>query len=343
MDVMDISRYTTGRLVIEGIVHDHRGSHQGYAIVEDGNVSSTGRGQSPEEPDFIGDMYVDIVNAHTHCGDYGLKVPSGLSLEELVAPPNGLKHRYLAGLSDNSLAWNISQFSKDSRSYGSSTFVDFREGGVVGCRALREVAPEAVILGRPISKEYDPEEMDEILSVADGIGIPSISDMSLEYIEQISDEVRSRNAILGIHVSERVREDIDAVLSLDPAFIVHMCEATDEDLLKCAEAEVPVVVCPTSNMYFGKVTPIARMQQCGVDVAIGTDNGMLCAPDVVSEVRLLSELAFKQGGNPEECWGCMNSISSKFLNRDTHIFKIGAGSDMVVRIDDCNHVVFGYK
>lgn len=136
--------------------------------------------------------------------------------------------------------------------------------------------PGAVILGRPVSKELDTAEVEGILDVADGIGISSISDMDHRYIEAVADIVRERRKVFAIHVSERVREDIDFVLSLDPAFVVHMCEATDSDLAKCAEAEVPIVVCPTSNRYFGKAPPIARAQAAGADLALGTDNGMLC-------------------------------------------------------------------
>ncbi|AMK13594.1 amidohydrolase family protein [methanogenic archaeon mixed culture ISO4-G1] len=269
----------------------------------------------PDRYDFKAVLIKDMVNAHTHCGDYGLKVPPGMSLEELVAPPDGLKHRYLSRLSDDGLRENMTRFGMRSAELGSASFIDFREGGADGCRALRACCPDAVILGRPTSPEYDPEEVAEILSVADGIGIPSISDMDLGYIESVADDVRRARKTFAIHASERVREDIDTVLSLDPAFVVHMCEATDDDLSKCAEAEVPVVVCPSSNRYFGKETPIVRMLDAGVDVAVGTDNGMLCEPDIVSETRILAGMIAQQGGDPEDAWKCLSVVACKLLNR----------------------------
>ena len=98
-----------------------------------------------------------------------------------------------------------------------------------------------------------------------------------------------------------------------------MCEATDSDLSKCAEAEVPVVVCPTSNLYFGKVPPIARAASMGVDLAIGTDNGMLRSPDLVDEARLFVKLAEAQGTDPECVWRALTELSGKILNQHRNI------------------------
>ena len=304
---------------LEGMVSDRRGIRPGYLIVEDGRAVEVGGGECPVRPDRRGVVLMDVVNGHTHCADYGLRVPAGMSLQELVAPPDGLKHRYLRTAPDSEIAASMRRFDRDSRASGAVTFVDFREGGAHGCRLLRESAPGAVILGRPTSPGFDPGEIDDILSVADGIGISSVSDMDHGYIEAVADAVRERRRILALHVSERVREDIDFVLSLDPAFVVHMCEATDSDLLKCAEAEVPIVVCPTSNRYFGKVPPIARAQAMGADLSIGTDNGMIRGPDIVSEALEFARVAESQGGDPDSVWSALCNLSGKILNRHSNI------------------------
>ena len=301
-------------LSAEGTIVDAHGQRRGWVIAEDGIVSDIGYGDCPVEPDVTGFIVRDVVNMHTHCADYGLDVPPGLSLEELVAPPDGLKHRYLRSASRADLMGNMGRFAAASSGHGAETFVDFREGGAEGCRMLREACPDAVILGRPTSPEFDPDEIDEVLSVADGIGISSESDMDHRYIESVADEVRDRRMIFAIHVSERVREDIDFVLSLDPAFVVHMCEATDDDIAKCAEAEVPIVVCPTSNRYFGREPPIARAQALGADLALGTDNGMLCEPDMFSEAAVFADAALSQGGDPSECIRALARVSCKILN-----------------------------
>ena len=303
-----------GDFTAEGLLSVWRGVRRGYAVVSGGVAVEVGEGEPPERPDVRALIMVDPINGHTHCADYGLEIPEGMSLEELVAPPDGLKHRYLRETPDSVLAQDMSRFSADSRSYGFSSFVDFREGGLQGCLTLRGAVPDAVILGRPVSPEFDPEEVSAILDVADGIGISSVSDMPADYIEAVADEVRERQKVFAIHVSERIREDIDFVLSLDPAFVVHMCEADDTDLLKCAEAEVPVVVCPRSNRYFGKVPPIARMQDLGVDIALGTDNGMICSPDPVAEMACFAEMADSQGGDPAGVLSAPFVLRGKLLN-----------------------------
>ena len=266
----------------EGLVSDRLGIREGWVTASGGRIVGMGSGSCPAEPDVRGFILADVLNMHTHCADYGLRIPPGISLQDLVAPPDGLKHRYLRETPPEIIGSSMRRFSDASRSGGSVGFVDFREGGADGCRLLRASSPDAVILGRPVSPEFDPEEIDAILETADGIGISSISDMDHGYIEKVADVVRERRMIFAIHASERIREDIDFVLSLDPAFVVHMCEATDSDIAKCAEAEVPIVVCPTSNAYFGKVPPIERALAFGADLAIGTDNGMLCEPDMIS-------------------------------------------------------------
>lgn len=309
---------STGMHVISGHISDMKGIRPGHVVVEDGYVTSVHEGEA-EDADLRAVMVRGVVNGHTHCADYGLRIPPGMGLEELVAPPDGLKHRYLSESSEDVLTASMSSFSRDSASYGTEYFVDFREGGPDGCRMLRGSSSDALVLGRPISPDFDPEEVSAILDIADGIGIPSISDMPFDYIEAVADEVRSRRGIFAIHVSERVREDIDRVLSLDPAFVVHMCEATDDDLLKCAEAEVPIVVCPRSNAYFGKTPPVARMRSCGADICLGTDNGMLASPDMAMEASCLLGLLESQGGDGDGIWGSMSNVLGKILYRQKEI------------------------
>ena len=303
-----------GNYAVEGSIVDRRGVRPGYIIVEGGAVVETGEGECPVRPDIHGMIVSDIVNGHTHCADYALKIPSGMSLEELVAPPNGLKHRYLQEASEEEIRKSMRSFSEYSASHGAERFVDFREGGVNGCRMLRQESEDAIVLGRPLSPEFDPEEVEELLDIADGIGVSSISDMDYGYIEELADAARDRGKVFAIHASERVREDIDFVLSLDPAFVVHMCEATDSDISKCAEAEVPIVFCPTSNAYFGKVPPIARAEALGADLALGTDNGMLCAPDMVAEAAVFAKVMERQGGPPSAAWNALTRLSGKLLN-----------------------------
>ena len=107
---------------LEGMVSDRRGIRPGYLIVEDGRAVEVGGGECPVRPDRRGVVLMDAVNGHTHCADYGLRVPAGMSLQELVAPPDGLKHRYLRTAPDSEIAASMRRFDRDSQASGAVTF-----------------------------------------------------------------------------------------------------------------------------------------------------------------------------------------------------------------------------
>lgn len=316
---------------LSGHIYTREGLVDGYLCIENGTITAIEEGKCPKPPVAEGLIIPPQVNGHTHCADGGLKVAPGISLEDLVAPPDGLKHIYLQNTADEFLKNSMRQYGRMSSMNGIGTFIDFREGGVRGCKMLREASPSATVLGRPISPEYDPGEVDAILDISDGIGLPSISDMDGKYIEHVADHARRRKKIFAIHASERIREDIDTILSLDPSFLVHMTQATDGDLLKCAESEVPIVVCARSNMYFGMVPPIKRMLDCGADIAPGTDNAMLCDPDLRSEMSVMWDILKKQGGESDDMWNIMMANGRKLLYCEKEIaLKIGTAADLAV-------------
>lgn len=277
-----------------GMVWNGSGFTEGYAIVEDGRVTETGEG-IPSDSVRVGYVMPGLTDGHTHLGDAGLKLGRRYSLEELVAPPDGLKHRYLRETPPQVVEENMRSYAGRLRENGVSRMIDFREGGVAGAETMRRAVPDAVIMGRPVSSEPDASELDALLDVADGIGISSISDLPAPYVDAMADAAHRRGKFLALHVSERVREDIDRVLSLEPDFIVHMCEARDSDLRRCADADLPVVVCASSNIYFGRTPPLRRMCDAGVTFSVGTDNAMLCPPDLFAEARFMDSVAKEQG------------------------------------------------
>ncbi len=294
---------------------DRCGLRPDYVVVVDGKVVESDEGRCPEKPDIRGVALCNVVNGHTHCVDYELRVPGGMSLEELVAPSDDPKQRHLREAPEGEIAGNMRKFSVDSRGSGAKAFANFREGSGTGCKLLRTNALNAFILGRPTSPEFDPNEINDILDMVDSIGISNVSNMDHEYIEATADAVRSRRKAFAMHVSERVREDIYLVLSLDPAFMMHMCESTDGDIAKCAEAEVPIVVCPKSNAYFGKVPPIAKAQRLEADLAISTNNGMIRSPNILTEAAVFMDVAECQGGNHFGALGALTDLAEKVLNR----------------------------
>ena len=301
-------------------------------VICDEKVKEIVFGETSREADITGTVLPGLVDTHTHVADAGLKLDRKYSLEELVAPPDGIKHRYLKEADPFDIHREMSDYIMRLELSGVSRFIDFREGGTEGVKLLRSVSSRATILGRPISKEYDPNEIDSILYRADGIGIPSITDMDHDYIDAVANHVKRKNKMLALHVSERIREDIDYVMSLQPDLIVHMTQATDSDLRRCADEDVPISVCPSSNLYFGMVPPVARMLDAGVDVCLGTDNAMLFpSADMMTEARVLSGLLETQGKDPLAAYAIIIACGHKVLYHDPITpHKTGSTADITV-------------
>lgn len=234
---------------------------------------------------------MNVFNCHTHIGDAFILVDKSKkwSVEELVAPPCGIKHILLQKASEEEIIKGMEHAIKIMKACGTTHFCDFREGGAKGIKLLKKasVGIDAIILGRPLRHVYDKEEINEILMVADGIGVSSISDWHFRELKEVVEHVHKRKKIFALHASEVVREDIHAILDLKPTFLIHMTKASSNDLALIAHEEIPVVVCPRSNAFFGIKTNIEEMQKKGVKLMLGTDNAMITLPDIAEEVNYL--------------------------------------------------------
>jgi len=232
-----------------------------------------------------------LVNCHSHVGDACLRGRvDGKSLDELVAPPDGLKHRWLSECTDQKITESMGRAIEEMRLEGVRAFVDFREGGLNGLRQFHRAVeshklPSATVLSRPKELEYREHEVDELLAHSDGIGVSAVSDWNYEDLLGLSNHAHEKEKLFSLHASEGRREDISKILDLKPDFIVHMAKATDEDLAMCHERNVPVVVCPRSNRRFGIDIDISRMIDLGLDICLGTDNSMFHHLSLVEEMR----------------------------------------------------------
>lgn len=82
---------------------------------------------------------------------------------------------------------------------------------------------------------------------------------------------------------------------------VHMTQIDDDDIRRVARHGVHVLHCPASNLKLASgICPVARLDEAGVNVAIGTDgaasNNTL---DMFAEMRLAALLAKGASGDPE--------------------------------------------
>ncbi len=285
--------------VLSGAILTEAGFIRGSVSIEDGVVVDVSK-RFPSDPLAKGVVIPGFTNAHTHVADAIVREELKGSLEDIVAPPHGLKHRALAAAKDEDLVDGMRAMVRVMARTGVARFWDFREGGLPGVRLLLRAALGGAVgptvLGRPARIEYRREEVDAILRVADGIGISSALDWPRDEVEKLAAHTRRAGKAFAAHCSERAREDIDAVLDLKPAFLVHMLEATDADLERTAEAGVAVVACPRSNVFFGKVPDLQRFLRHGLAVHLGTDNAMVNSPSVLREMEFAYKVSRLRGG-----------------------------------------------
>ncbi|MDD1703305.1 MAG: amidohydrolase family protein [Methanoregula sp.] len=220
-------------------------------------------------------------DAHTHLADtLAMDCKRTGNIVELVTPPNGLKHRVLAGASHDDLVAAMRASIAGMISSGTFGCADFREGGIAGVRALMDASyrlPFApVIFGRDGGETKAP-----------GLGISSTRD--IPGVEKLVESARTAGKMVAFHAGEQDADDVDTALSFDPDLLIHMTHATKEQLRECADREIPIAVCPRSNWILGVSSsadhpPLSIMLKLGCNVLLGTDNAMFVPPDMFSEM-----------------------------------------------------------
>lgn len=252
---------------------------EGRVVIEDGEIVAIEEAETAST-DIICPAFV---NAHTHIGDSIAKEAGrGLSLDELVAPPDGLKHRLLREADREELIESMQRSLQFMQASGTAAFLEFREGGTEGVEALLDAAGsldiEPVVFGR---------EETEVLEVADGFGASGARDA--DFAEERSAAADAEKPF-GIHAGERDAHDINPALDLDPHFLVHMVHAETLHLERVEDSDTPVVVCPRSNLVTGVgVPPVADLLD-RTTVALGTDNVMLNSPSMFREMEFTAKL-----------------------------------------------------
>ena len=252
---------------------------EGRVVVEDGTITAVEEA-SVDSTDIVLPAFV---NAHTHIGDSIAKeAGAGLSLDELVAPPDGLKHRLLRQASAEEKISAMRRSLQYMQAGGQAAFVEFREGGVEGVDAIRQALDgldiEGVVLGR---------ETAEAMEVSDGFGASGARDGDFDYVRNAT---REANKLFGIHAGERDPDDVNPALDLAPDFLVHMVHPEPLHLERVEDSEIPIVVCPRSNLVTNVGVPPLRDLLDRTTVALGTDNVMLNSPSMFREMEFATKL-----------------------------------------------------
>ncbi|MEA5037575.1 5'-deoxyadenosine deaminase [bioreactor metagenome] len=222
-------------------------------------------------------------NAHTHIADtVGMDTPIDRPLPELVAPPNGLKHRLLRETPPDRLVSAMRETIAFMKASGTLGFADFREGGPFGVGLLRQAADPSlamVIFGR------DGGEL-----TADGFGLSSAKGTADE--EAAVSRAKAAGKLFAVHAGEAGVRDIDSAFALDPDLIIHAVHFTKAHIREAADRDIPIVVCPRSNWRLGATAdarrpPVHEMLEAGCRVFLGTDNVMFVSPDMFAEAAFL--------------------------------------------------------
>jgi len=278
----------------EGDILTPEGFVKGYLGFTQERVMELKDGTPPEKPIVKGLILPAFVNAHTHLGDSFIKTKNldlPRNITELVAPPNGLKHRFLREATEDEILSGIRTSLHQMIDTGTSYFCDFREGGISGVLQLRKAMKahhvHSVILSRPVAMKYEKEEVDRLLQNSDGIGLSSISDWESSEIEKIARHARQKKKLFALHASELQRENINQILDLKPNLLIHMIAATEDDLIRVKQEHIPIVLCPRSYLFFRLKTNYELMKKHHLPLLLGTDNAMINTPSIIEEVRTL--------------------------------------------------------
>jgi len=240
---------------------------------------------------------------------------------------------------------------------GTTTFVDFREGGLDGIlilkNVLRNLPIRSVILGRidyyqnhneikknsllPKSKF---QELEDLLKKCDGLGISGANENSTAVLQQYSKTpkmraIHSSETRQSVSTSKKITGKSETIraLNLKPHFLVHMTHASQGDLHTAAKRTRGIVVCPRANASLAEGIPdIELMKKSGCTIGLGTDNVMINSPDMFREMDYLWKVTMglhKKRINPKEILKMATVNGGILLKKDIGLIENGKLADCI--------------
>ena len=266
-----------------------------------------------------------FLNGHTHIGDSIIKDEGyGLSLGEMVKPPNGVKHKALANAEDGEIIDAMKKSMWDMFESGTTHFIDYREGGIKGVellgKASKNLPVTPVILGRDDSFYGQNPDLRKVkiairklLKLADGIALSGFGEISDEVASLITSECRKAGKISSIHVAESMHLQDDSLRDFNKTEIQRGVDADFDQLVHCTNPRnndleliknSNVVVCPRANATLNVgVAPLNEMFSKGIKPLLGSDNLMLNSPNLFRELEFslkIMSVYYKNYLNPKD-------------------------------------------
>lgn len=273
-----------------------------------------------------------LVNGHTHLGDSALPDgATGLTLEQAFFRPAGYKYRELAKLTPETHLPHLEAHLRYMARTGTVCHLDFREQGPAGAELLRAASRatgvesiilnqfnespfhESVLRANPPDATLPPAhraELERMLAVADGFSESTMNDLTDAAWAEIRALTASKGKLRAIHCLENPgyrelslattgRGDLARALELyDPHLVVHMTAADADEIALLARSGKTAAINPRANATLGlALPPVAALLRAGANLLLGTDNGMLNAPNLLAELDFTYKLAKSQFGD----------------------------------------------
>lgn len=237
-------------------------------------------------------MMPGFINSHVHIGDsFAKEAGINMNLVDVVAPPNGLKHKLLETIPEAIKIRGMINSVLEMLSNGITFFIDFREKGLQGIsllkKALKDFPINYLVLGR--FETYN--EVEPVYKIADGIGFASYTHIPLKVKELLRKLINKNKKIIACHDAELARDKIvfdDIIQDGIVNNIIHGTQYLNEDLKIIKEKNLSIILCPRSNGYFGVgFPPINNIVKLNIPISLGTDNVMVNSLDLFEEMRYL--------------------------------------------------------
>ena len=299
-----------------------------------------------------------FINAHTHIGD---SIAKDLSLNSTVDskihPMIGIKQKILRETPDKELIRFMRKSAQTMLKKGITTFVDFREGGIHGInllkKALKTVPINPVILGRleyyhtqkqikqnTSMPDFLKSNLESLIENCDGVGISGPNENSDNNLQEFS----KIKKIVGIHAAETLssyaiskksykKTEPKRALLAEPTFLVHMTNASKNDLLSATKKTRGIIICPRANASLAEGIPdIELMLKMKCNIGIGTDNVMINSPDMFREMDYVWKVTMgnkKKRIDPKQILKMATVNSGKILNRKIGCIKENYFADCI--------------
>ena len=250
---------------------------------------------------------------------------------------------------------------------GTVGHIDFREQGVLGSMILKKASAQSgmrsISLGQfsesPFTaKELDDNiaslsdfnrlELEDLLNAADGFSESTINDLTDPAWVEIREQTDLKNKIRAIHCleNENYRDaslrisgigDLDRALKVfDPHLIVHMTVANDDEIELARKSKASFVVNPRANASLGlPLPPISKLLDSGINLLLGTDNGMLNSPNIFAELDFTYKVCKSQYGDaikpdPVDILKMATRNIGNFFNKKQGYLEEGLPADFVL-------------